>query len=96
MSPEWRCHLNKGVPMEKFHCISFVPFTLLEGCVPVFPLEYQKVFSVKALAQMLYIYSCYVYNCVDSQVVFCRRHLINIQAHSSPNTPPLYVVRAYK
>ena len=28
VSPEWRCRLNKGVPMEKFHCISFVPFTL--------------------------------------------------------------------
>ena len=80
--------LNKGIPRGRFHCISFVPFTLQVwgACIclrDVFPLEYQKVFSVKA-----FIYSC--------QVVFCRRHLTNIQAYSSLSTSPCYVDRAYK
>lgn len=101
------CPLSGGVPWISyphgefplyFLCPFYPPslgrLHLLEGCVSAFP--FQKVFSVKALAQILYIYSCYVHNFVDSQVVFCRRHLINIQAYRSLWTPPCYVVGAYK
>ena len=90
VTPEWRCPLNKSVPKEEVPLYFLCPFYpqslerlhLLEGCVPTFPLEYQKIFSVKALAQILYMYSCYVYTYVDSQVVIYRRHLINFEVRS--------------
>ena len=90
VTPEWRCPLDKSVPKEEVPLYFLCPFYpqslgrlhLLEGCVPAFPLEYQKIFSVKTLAQILYMYICYVYTCVDSQVIFYRRHLINFKVHS--------------